>query len=200
LYGRLIESFGRGHIRLYCCSNTMVDAVARGDVLLAYNVQLSYAYAAQRRHEDVGVIVPRDYQAVQTRSAMVAKDAVRPDLARSFLAFLISPEGQAIASRILTPPVPDARASFTLRSGCSARPMCPPRCCGCRIRRGARCSCRSGCRRSFPRAERTSARRQSFDSLPSYTVPVLMEPKRGHGSAEPGRDRTSAPSRGFRGA
>lgn len=113
LYGRLIESFGRGHIRLYCCSNTMVDAVARGDVLLAYNVQLSYAYAAQRRHEDVGVIVPRDYQAVQTRSAMVAKDAVRPDLARSFLAFLISPEGQSIASRILTPPVPDARASFT---------------------------------------------------------------------------------------
>jgi iron(III) transport system substrate-binding protein len=62
------------------------------------------------------VIVPRDYQAVQTRSAMVAKDAVRPDLARSFLAFLISPEGQAIASRILTPPVPDARASFTLRA------------------------------------------------------------------------------------
>jgi hypothetical protein len=45
LYGRLIESFGRGH-RLYCCSNTMVDAVARGDVLLAYNVQLSYACGA----------------------------------------------------------------------------------------------------------------------------------------------------------
>jgi iron(III) transport system substrate-binding protein len=91
----------------------MVDAVTRGDVLLAYNVQLSYAYAAQRRHADVGVIVPRDYQAVQTRSAMVAKDAVRPDLARSFLAFLISPEGQAIAGHILTPPESDARASFT---------------------------------------------------------------------------------------
>lgn len=113
LYGRLIESFGRGHIRLYCCSNTMVDAVTRGDVLLAYNVQLSYAYAAQRRHGDVGVIVPRDYQAVQTRSAMMAKDAVRPDLARSLLAFLISPEGQAIAGHILTPPGPDARSSFT---------------------------------------------------------------------------------------
>lgn len=116
LYGRLIESFGRGHIRLFCCSNTMVDAVARGDVLLAYNVQLSYAYAAQRRHEDVGVIVPRDYQAVQTRSAMIAKDAVRPDLARSFLAFLLSQEGQGIASRILTPPLtplrPDPRAAF----------------------------------------------------------------------------------------
>ena len=46
IYGRLIESFGRSRVRTYCCSNEMVDAVARGDILLAYNVQLSYAYAA----------------------------------------------------------------------------------------------------------------------------------------------------------
>jgi ABC-type Fe3+ transport system substrate-binding protein len=51
---------------------------------------------------------------------------VRPDLARSFLAFLISPEGQAIASRILTPPVPDARASFTPSERLLSQPMCLP--------------------------------------------------------------------------
>jgi len=48
LYGRLLESLGRAGVRTYCCSNVMVDAVDRGEILFAYNVQLSYAYAAQR--------------------------------------------------------------------------------------------------------------------------------------------------------
>lgn len=102
-YGRLIESFGRSEIRTFCCSNAMVSAVARRDILLAYNVQMSYASAAKRAGEPIGIVVPRDYQAVLTRSVMVTRDARHRDLANAFIEFLISPPGQAIAREQLAP-------------------------------------------------------------------------------------------------
>jgi len=104
IYGRLIESFGRSQVKTYCCSNEMVDAVARGDILLAYNVQLSYAYAGQRAGEDVGVVLPSDFQAIQTRSAMVTRDARNPPDAAAFLEMLISARGQALSAAQIAPP------------------------------------------------------------------------------------------------
>jgi iron(III) transport system substrate-binding protein len=58
LFGRLIESLGRSHVQLYCCSNDMVRSVEAGRVVLAYNVQLSYALAAHRVNPNVGIVVP----------------------------------------------------------------------------------------------------------------------------------------------
>lgn len=104
IYGRLIESFGRSQVKTYCCSNVMVDAVARGEILLAYNVQLSYAYAGQRAGQDVGVVLPSDYQAIQTRTVMVTRDARDPADAFAFVQFLVSPRGQAIARAQVAPP------------------------------------------------------------------------------------------------
>lgn len=104
IYGRLIESFGRSRVKTYCCSNEMVDAVARGDIRLAYNVQLSYAYAGQRAGQDVGVVLPSDFQAIQTRSAMVTRDARNPLDAAEFLDMLLSTRGQAIAAAQIEPP------------------------------------------------------------------------------------------------
>jgi iron(III) transport system substrate-binding protein len=98
IYGRLIESFGRSQVRTYCCSNVMVEAVRSGEILLAYNVQLSYAYAAQRESRHVGVVLPSDYQAIQARSAMISRDARNPSDATDFLAFLTSPRGKSIAA------------------------------------------------------------------------------------------------------
>jgi hypothetical protein len=81
------------------------------------------------------VIVPRDYQAVQTRSAMVAKDAVRPDLARSFLAFLISPEG---GHRQPHPHPAGARCAGQLHPfGAVAQPANVSSCCCCVAGSGA---------------------------------------------------------------
>lgn len=108
IYGRLIESFGRSQVRTYCCSNEMTDAVQRGEILLAYNVQLSYAYAAQRLSPDIGVVLPSDYQAIQARSVMVTRDARNPRDATAFVQFLISPRGKAIAEAQITPP-PNSR-------------------------------------------------------------------------------------------
>jgi iron(III) transport system substrate-binding protein len=112
LYGRLIESLGRSHVQLYCCSNEMVRAVEAGDVVLAYNVQLSYALAAQRANLDVGIVVPSDFQAVQTRSVMIPAGATNLDLAQRFVVFLQSPAAIAITSALLTPPAPDKAELF----------------------------------------------------------------------------------------
>lgn len=104
LYGRLIESFGRSQVRTYCCSNVMVDAVRRGEILLAYNVQLSYAYAAQRVSSHVGVVLPSDYQSVQARSVMITRDARNRADAVAFVRFLVSAHGHQIAEAQITPP------------------------------------------------------------------------------------------------
>ncbi len=112
-FGRLIEGLGRSHVRLYCCSNEMARAVERGDILLAYNVQLSYAYAAQRANPNVGVIVPTDYQAVQTRSVMIPNRAEHVEIAREFIDFLLSPVGQRLDEIMLAPPNSRLNVRFT---------------------------------------------------------------------------------------
>lgn len=112
LYGRLLEGIGRADVRLYCCSNVMVDAVDRGEIGFAYNVQLSYAYAAQRAGSRISVVVPNDYQALQTLSFMVPKGARTPSIAAQFAAFLVSGEARALARRDLaTPGQPPAIAA-----------------------------------------------------------------------------------------
>ena len=104
VYGRLLEALGRSNIRLYCCSNVMVDAVDRGEILFAYNVQLSYAYAAQRAGSRIRVVLPDDFQSLQTVSLMVPKSARSPATAASLATFLVSDEARRIALHDLAPP------------------------------------------------------------------------------------------------
>ncbi|HWW56300.1 MAG TPA: substrate-binding domain-containing protein [Sphingopyxis sp.] len=104
LYGRLLEGLGRSDIRLYCCSNVMVDALDRREILFAYNVQLSYAYKAQRAGSRITVILPDDYQALQTLSFMQPKRARDPDSALKLAQFLVSDEARGIARQNLVPP------------------------------------------------------------------------------------------------
>lgn len=103
IHGRLIESFGRIAVRTYCCSQDMVDAVARGEILLAYNVQMSYGHAAQRAGESIGVVLPSDYQAVQTRSVMLARNGQNRADAIAFVDSLVAPPGQQLARALLQP-------------------------------------------------------------------------------------------------
>jgi ABC-type Fe3+ transport system substrate-binding protein len=91
----------------------MVEAVQRGDVLLAYNVQLSYAYAAQRLDGNVGIVIPTDFQAIQTRSAMVSRDAVHPEEAMQLIDYLVSARAQGIEARLLKSPRPGESLRFS---------------------------------------------------------------------------------------
>lgn len=112
LYGRLLEGLGRSDVRLYCCSNVMVDAVDRQEILFAYNVQLSYAYKAQRAGSRIAVVLPNDYQALQTLSFMLPKRSRDPAVALKLGQFLVSDEARAIARRNLVPPgIPPSRAA-----------------------------------------------------------------------------------------
>jgi iron(III) transport system substrate-binding protein len=104
LYGRLLEGLSRSDIRLYCCSNVMVDAIDRGEIRFAYNVQLSYAYAAQRAGSRISIVVPNDYQALQTLSLMVPRGARRQTMAVQFATFLVSDEARQLARLDLAPP------------------------------------------------------------------------------------------------
>jgi iron(III) transport system substrate-binding protein len=82
----------------------MVDAVDRREIVFAYNVQLSYAYKAQRAGSRITVVLPNDYQALQTLSFMLPKDSRDPDTALKLAQFLVSHEARVIARRNLMPP------------------------------------------------------------------------------------------------
>jgi iron(III) transport system substrate-binding protein len=90
----------------------MVDAVNRGEILLAYNVMISYAYSAQRAGSHIGVVLPNDYQSIQTRSVMIPRGSTNSGLAAEFIRFLTSPEGRGLARAQLMKP-----GAATRRSG-----------------------------------------------------------------------------------
>jgi ABC-type Fe3+ transport system substrate-binding protein len=79
--------------------------------MLAYNVQMSYAYAAQQEGKPVGVVLPEDYQAIQTRSVMLAREPRHREAAIAFIDFLVSPFAQQLANAGLTSPSDSNRES-----------------------------------------------------------------------------------------
>ncbi|MCE8023213.1 ABC transporter substrate-binding protein [Billgrantia aerodenitrificans] len=95
-YGRLIEVFGSLQARLYPNSSTLLEAVDRGEVMVAYNVLGSYARDWAQRNDDLAVILPTDYTSVIMRSAFIPKAASRLAEAQLFLDFLLSTRGQQV--------------------------------------------------------------------------------------------------------
>ena len=95
-FGRLIEAFGRNDVVATCCSAEIIDDVASGKYLIAYNMLGSYALARAEEEERIGVVAPSDYTLLMSRAALIPRRAARPDLARQFIDFALSPEGRAI--------------------------------------------------------------------------------------------------------
>lgn len=96
-FWRLAEVMGRLDARLYCCSVEMIEDLAAGDILVAYNVVGSYAATHARTIPDAAVIELQDFSLALLRSALIPVTASRPDLGAAFLDFLIGPEGQRIS-------------------------------------------------------------------------------------------------------
>ncbi|MCE7027753.1 ABC transporter substrate-binding protein [Jiella avicenniae] len=93
---RLVESFGRAKAKTYCCTNDMVEDVASGRLVLAYNVIGSYALERVRRDPRLGILLLSDYALVFTRSVLVTKDSDDKAAAGDFVRFLLSDAGQAL--------------------------------------------------------------------------------------------------------
>ncbi len=96
IYGRMLEGFGRMRIVMRCCSSNLIEELASGELLIGYNILGSYAYSAQKAGAPIGVVIPNDYVLALSRGIMIPVKAGRPDLARRFLDYLLSPRGQRV--------------------------------------------------------------------------------------------------------
>lgn len=103
-YWRLTEVMGRLDAQLYCCSGQMIDAVASGELALAYNVLGSYA--AQRLDTDAGLaVLPfEDFANVMLRTALIPVTATEVEAAGAMLdALLREGMGEGSAAPVLPP-------------------------------------------------------------------------------------------------
>ncbi len=92
----LTEYFAKAEVKLYESTSAMLDAIARGDLLLAYNVLGSYALAAAQKNPDIQLLLPKDYTLVMSRVALVSRYAENAYGAHLFLDYLLSIYGQSL--------------------------------------------------------------------------------------------------------
>lgn len=97
-FGALLESFERVDAVATCCSAEIIEGVAEGRFLVAYNVLGSYVDSAAR--PEVGMILPEDYTLILSRAYMIPKLARQPEAAAAFLEFLLTPEAQALLNEV----------------------------------------------------------------------------------------------------
>ena len=95
-YWDLVRAFGRNRASLETETVGMLDSVATGRTLLAYNVLGSYAGAYTRRHPDVAIAYLQDYTLLASRVAFISKGASNPSGAQAWLDFVLSPTGQQL--------------------------------------------------------------------------------------------------------
>ncbi|MFC6674214.1 ABC transporter substrate-binding protein [Marinobacterium aestuariivivens] len=99
-YERLLEAFGIHHSRLYPNTASMLRALTKGEIFIAYNALGSYTRAWSQRHPWIVPVLPMDYTTVVVRTAFIPKSTRNPAAAQAFLDFLLSEAGQqALAER-----------------------------------------------------------------------------------------------------
>lgn len=94
-FGGLMEAFGRSGAVATCCSAEIIDGVAAGQYLIAYNVLGSYALQRARLDPRLAVVAPEDYTLILSRAAMIPVRARSQTAASDLLDYLLSSEGQA---------------------------------------------------------------------------------------------------------
>lgn len=114
-FWRLAAAFGRVNAQFSGSSPAILNGVSDGALALGYNVLGSYAFARQADGANIEIVVPDDYVLVLTRSMLIPRTALHPDLARSFVDFALSPTGQAVAAgdTALGSVVPGAQGPWT---------------------------------------------------------------------------------------
>lgn len=95
----LLAAMGANRVLLGDFIEPLLDQLERGRLALVYNVPGSYVQARIAAGSHLRMVVPEDYTLLATRAAVIPVTATRPDLARSFLDHLLSPEGQAVLAR-----------------------------------------------------------------------------------------------------
>lgn len=100
----LVRAMGRTRLKLYTSTGAMMEKVASGEHLLAYNMISSYALERQLSDPNLGIVVPNDYTLIMSRIALIPADARHPNAAKVFLDYLLSRRGQKqLADRHMVP-------------------------------------------------------------------------------------------------
>lgn len=108
-YWRLAEVAGGLSPRLYTSSIEMIDDLQAGRLILAYNVLGSYAGPRLAGDPDAMLIELEDYTLTLLRTALLPKNAARPDLGGAFLDYLLGGEGRALMrDKAGLPPIDEA--------------------------------------------------------------------------------------------
>lgn len=94
-FGGLIEAFARSGAVATCCSAEIIEGVAEGRYLIAYNVLGSYALDRAEEDPRIGVVAPEDYTLVLSRAVMIPRHAPNPVGAGFLIDFLLSDAGRA---------------------------------------------------------------------------------------------------------
>ena len=94
-FGSLIEALGRSGAVATCCSAEIIDGVANGKYLIAYNVLGSYALFRADENPDIVVVAPDDYTLVLSRAALIPKRAEEPEIAGELIDFMLSNAGRS---------------------------------------------------------------------------------------------------------
>jgi len=106
----LAELFGLMRAHLSCCSSEMIDGVASGRFLIAYNALSPYAMRRLREGAPIIVVAPEDYTHVMLRTALIPKAAENPRDAGAFIDFLLSPPGRDLLDKEAELPPLDANS------------------------------------------------------------------------------------------
>jgi len=126
----VIRQMGRVGVEAYPTSQDILERISDGRMLLGYNILGSYAADWARNHQDVGLVLPRDFTVVVSRVALVPRAAASPELGERFLSFFMSRAGQTILAERLRLPavsleVSDANSARTMQAalGDQLRPV-----------------------------------------------------------------------------
>ncbi|WP_423874553.1 ABC transporter substrate-binding protein [Bradyrhizobium sp.] len=90
----MVRAFGAAGIKLYSTTGTILDRIASGEHLIAYNMIGSYAIERAKEDASIGVVFPADYITLMSRIAFIPVAARHPESAKLFLDYLLSERGQ----------------------------------------------------------------------------------------------------------
>ena len=95
---QLYRLLGNNGAKLYSTSQAIIDRVARGRLVLGYNLLGSYAAAHAARDNRIGIVWPSDFTVIMSRVALIPRAAASAQMGQRFLSFMLSKKGQSIIS------------------------------------------------------------------------------------------------------
>ncbi|MBM7455357.1 ABC-type Fe3+ transport system substrate-binding protein [Oceanisphaera litoralis] len=99
MYGRLLEAFGSLAVHLDDTSNGMLESLARGNMVIGYNLLGSYVSSALARYPQLEALAPEDYTLMLMRLALIPNSAPHPTAAGELIDFMLSARGQALLAQ-----------------------------------------------------------------------------------------------------